>query len=297
MRWLLLLILLLVVACVPVSIEKQADAQVDQAIQRAIAYLQAEHRREPFNLLRESPVARPHKYWLATDNQLAVYALRAVHEDTLAAQLESARQQWQAEPQGLIEALAGEVITWPPFPERQSITGPTPQQRTNEQPNACSKPEDSPVNVICQEIRDEQQPAFADWQDYADLALYGALNACNQGNREQAHERFQQAMNLFDGLGFADKAYQNSKPSLYATYKLALALHVGALLSEQREDRLLTVLLTKQNTAGGFVTLYDSKDIGRGDSNTETTAYALLALATLQKRSLDQVRASVCPQN
>lgn len=105
MRWLLLLILLVVVTCVPVSIEKQTDAQVDQAIQRARAYLQAEHRREPFNLLRESPVARPHKYWLATDNQLAVYALRAVHEDTLAAQRESARQQWQAEPHGLYRSI------------------------------------------------------------------------------------------------------------------------------------------------------------------------------------------------
>lgn len=125
--------------------------------------------------------------------------------------------------------------------------------------------------------------------------MYGALNACNQGNREQAHERFQQAMNLFDGLGFADKAYQNSLPSLYATYKLALALYVGTLLGEQQEGRLLPALLFKQNAAGGFVTLHDSKDIGQGDSNTETTAYALLALATLQKRSPDQVRDSVCP--
>jgi hypothetical protein len=140
-------------------------------------------------------------------------------------------------------------------------------------------------------------PAFSDWRDYADLALYGALEAYNRGDEVQAHERYRHAMTLFADIGFDDKAYHTSQPKRYTTYKLALALYVGAVLGQPRNDKLLAALLTKQDdTTGGFFTLYNSQGIHQGDSNTETTAYALLALATIQNGGASQGGDSHCPR-
>jgi hypothetical protein len=294
---LVFLSLLLATACDPASYERQSAYQVDQSIRRVIEYLEWEHRRGAFDLLPESPEARPNKHWLATDNQLAVYALQAANQEAFASQLERALNRWGATRHGIIEALAGEHIIWPPYPETQYGVGPHRWQRTRMQPNVCSMPADSPEKVVCQETRDAQKPPFADWQEYADLGFYGALSACNQGDAGQADERYRQALALFDGVGFADKAYAGSEQKLYTTYKVALALYVGARLGEPADAKLLTALLAKQNAAGGFTTLYDSHGIGRGDSNTETTAYALLALATIQNRHAHQVHNSVCLPN
>ena len=295
MRWLLLFPLLFIIACTPVRRVEQPLPQIDLSIQRAIDYLQAEQSRAAFDLLPESPVARRNKHWLATDNQIAVYALRAAGETTFAAQLEQARQAWHAIPHGIIEALVGEPIAWPPHQEHQYevVLGQMPP--TIPQPNVCSEPENAPVNVVCQEIRDKRLPTFqGDWQDYADLALYGALSACNQGDSAQAQERFRHAMTMFNDIGFADKAYAGSPQQFYTTYKLALALYVGAKLGEPRDDKLLAALLAQQDGAGGFTTLYDNQGISQGDSNTETTAYALLALSTLHKEPSKQAPNSSC---
>jgi hypothetical protein len=128
-------------------------------------------------------------------------------------------------------------------------------------------------------------PTFSDWRDYADLALYGALEAYNRGDSAQAYERYEHTMTLFSGVGFDDKAYKRSQPKRYTTYKLALALYVGAVLDQPTNDKLLTALLAKQDKeTGGFTTLYDSRGVRAGDTNTETTAYALLALATIQTK-------------
>lgn len=295
MRWLFLLNLLLLVACKPATTEGQPIQPFDDEIQQAVAYLDAEYRRGAFGLLPESPTARPHKHWLATDNQLAVYALRAANQDIFAAQLEQAIQRWNAPPHGIIEALAGEQITWPPYPEEQYVVGPDPSQRTSTQPNVCSNPKDAPGQVICHEIRNEQMARFGDWEEYADLALYGALTACHQGDVTLARTRYRQAMAWFVDVGFADRAYKASNPSFYTTYKLALALYVAVLLGEPLEEKVLLALLDKQDKAGGFTALYDSQGGGKGDSNTETTSYALLALATLQEGHSRQLRDSVCP--
>lgn len=296
MRWFLLVAILLISACVLPSREKPLDQQIDEAIRHAEQYFNVEYQPAGFGLVPESPGARPNKYWLATDNQLAVYALHAAHQNTFATELEKALQRWGKTRHGIIEALTGETITWPPYPEQQVVVGPDPAQRTEQQPNVCSIPNDSPKPVICQESRDEHRPAFQDWQAYGDLALYGALNACNQGDAEQAHERFQEAMHLFKGIGFQDKAYFGDPQKFYTTYKLALALYVGAVLGEPQNNEVLKALLAQRNEAGGFTALYDSSGAGRGDANTETTAYTLLALATLQQTHA-QVHDPVCPRH
>jgi hypothetical protein len=91
-------------------------------------------------------------------------------------------------------------------------------------------------------------------------------------------------LTLFDGVGFADKAYRSAEGhGLYATYKLALALYVADAIGEAPDEAILDALLSKQDPSGGFTSLYDDEGRPQGDTNTETTSYALLALGRLQE--------------
>jgi hypothetical protein len=127
----------------------------------AVAYLEGEYDTE-IGLIRESPITAPDRYWLATDNQLAVYALAAVDND-LAATLADTIARYQESPHGLIEALTGEQVEWPPRVETQAQV----------------------EGKIWHEHR-LSGGQYDDWQAYADLALYGALAAHNRGETEEA---------------------------------------------------------------------------------------------------------------
>lgn len=226
-----------------------------------VAFLQSQYNPQ-VGLLRESPVVQPHRYWLATDNQLATYALTPL-SPRLAVSVRAGLESFHAPGHGLVEALEGAAIDWPPHVESQKLVADL---------------------VLAQVWTEERRagPVYPDWAEYADLALYGALDAANGGDRILAQKRFAQAMTLFDGVGFADRAQQTS--DLYATYKLALALLVSRRLSMSPDDRLLPALLAKQGEDGGFITLYDRAGEPQGDANTETTSYALLALQALFDR-------------
>jgi hypothetical protein len=207
-------------------------------------------------LIRESPVTAPDYYWLATDNWLAALALRADDAELADAILRTIQEYGGAQ-HGVIEALSGETIAWPPYVERQYQVS---QQG------------------VWAERRD-RGARYEDWAAYSDLALYGALNAYHQGRTDEARKRYKQALAKFDGVGFADKAWQVD--GLYATYKLALALYVGKQIGEPPAGTMLLALLSKQRASGGFTTLYDRTGAPKGDPNTETTAYSLLALQQL----------------
>lgn len=215
------------------------------------------------SLLQESPITAPDRYWLATDNRLAVYALRAVGDEEHARDIEQTIADHTDRKHGLIEALTGENIQWPPRTETQT--------------------------QVDGEIWNEHRltgPRYEDWREYADLALYAALDAHNEGNDKEAVSRYRQAMKLFNGIGFADKPYTSTVGhGLHATYKLALALYVAPQINEPPDSRLLPALLSKQDESGGFVTLYDSEGTPQGDANTETTSYTLLALTAIAPRS------------
>jgi hypothetical protein len=111
------------------------------------------------------------------------------------------------------------------------------------------------------------------------------LNAFSEGNLESAREWYGQALQEFNGVGFPDKAYDDT--GLYATYKLALALYTAQVIGEPMKPIVLQALLAKQAApsdglyAGGFYTLYNAEGVPQGDTNTETTAYAILALSKL----------------
>ncbi len=257
MRFALFCLVLLLTGCActaaPPPPSPSPVAGLDAAIESGLAFLRTQYN-PALRLLRESPVVAPDRHWLATDNQLASYALRTAGNalaDEVAPALAEYSESLDATHHGVIESLTGVPIAWPPrtHTHRELLPGIWHEERITGAP-------------------------MHDWADYADLALYGALEAWNRGDAAEAHSRYTQAMALFDGVGFADAATDTH----YTTYKLALALLVARRLHEPDRPDLLAALLTKQDESGGFVTLYNRQGAPEGDANTETTAYALLAL-------------------
>ena len=243
-----------------------APPDLPVVIQHATEFLQAQYNFQT-GLLRESPVSFPHRYWLNTDNRLVSWALAATGQITLATTLSDTLRAYDDPRHGLIEALRGECVAWPPYTETQTLVATVGAEQ------------------IWLETRLSGAP-YKDWEEYADLALYGALEAHNRQNLVEARSRYATAIAMFDGIGFADVAFR--KDGKYATYKLALAIYVAKAVGEEPDPDILRSLILKQAPpgasemgmpyAGGFYTLYSSTGLPVGDPNTETTAYAMLAL-------------------
>ena len=236
-------------------------------LEKAIGYLENCEFNEEVGLVRESPKWSENddcdvfpRYWLATDNQLAMYALDAAGADEFASTL---AQTLLAHPEytshGIIKVLNGEDIEIPPKGHKQrevvSIGGVK----------------------ICHEER--SGAIMTDWKTYADLLLYGSLDAhYHPGGGPSAVELYGKAMLMFDGKGFKDTYYleHNQHP----TYKLALSIYTANVIGQPEPVGAWEILLAQQAISGGFVTLYDQNGDPMGSTSTEPTAHAIFALST-----------------
>lgn len=226
------------------------------SIQRGLDFLAARFN-SSLGLLNESPVVAPNKYWLTNDNALAAFALSQFGRSELAATLKSSLQRYGYSTNGLVEVLWGARVSFPPQVAEQ---GTIFTQNGEE---------------ILQEFR--KGARLEDWADYADLSFLGALNEFRAGRISESQAIFSKALEKFDDQGFQDQAF--NVDGLYETYKLALALYVGDTIQAQIPMRktLQQILLAMQAENGGFYTHYRDVQHPEGDTNTETTSYALLA--------------------
>ena len=137
------------------------------------------------------------------------------------------------------------------------------------------------------EIHNESNPIINDWELYADLIVYRALDKLLQGSRSYAEYLFEKLMSMWDGYGFRDKAF-NGK---YDTYKLALAIYLYRALEIVNPritmkyrgiiDRCYETIYSLQRDDGGIITNYrveHGRIIPIGDANTETTSIVTLAI-------------------
>ncbi|MBI5033539.1 MAG: hypothetical protein HZB51_23705 [Chloroflexi bacterium] len=232
------------------------------SIQRGLGYLH-----DRFNpnlgLLNESPQVAPHTYWLTNDNALAAFAFAQLNQPEMTATLTGSLQRYGHSTNGLIETVWGKTVAWPPYVEQYIPI------------------EDDGQDKVWQESHEPSPNVrrFDDWEDYSNLAFLGALNKHNQGDDNEARAIFAKAIKKFDGIGFPDKAFTDNR---YETYKLALALYVGSKISASLDNSapaMLATLKKMQASNGGFYTHYRDLQTPDGDTNTETTSYALLALA------------------
>jgi tetratricopeptide (TPR) repeat protein len=225
-------------------------------VKRALEFLKARYN-PTLSLLNESPEVAPHTYWLTNDNALAAYALERLGETEWSKEVWSAIRHYGSASNGLIEALWGTPVPFPPYTAKNVLV------------------EKAGNDEIWQELHDGGT-RFEDWAEYADLSFWGALNAYQQGHEAEALDIFARTMKMFDGAGFRDKAFDGQ----YETYKLALALHVGAAIRAPipEAEVLISTLHAMQTAEGGFATHYRDSFHITGDANTETTSLALLAL-------------------
>ncbi len=229
------------------------------AIQPGLAFLEARFN-PSLGLLNEAPQAAPNTYWLTNDNALAAYALTKLGQKERAVAIQSALQHYGYTANNLVEVVWGATVPFPPHVARSEMVDKVGEAE------------------VWQEFHDAGG-TFNDWAEYANLGFLGALNELNQGHKDEARAIFSATLAQFDGSGFRDKAFDPAA-GLYETYKLALALYTGVNIGvpNSRGGQIRQALLSMQAASGGFYTHYRDWKTPEGETNTETTALALLAL-------------------
>lgn len=247
----------------PPNIRPQAS---ESAIDRGVNYLLIQYNAE-VGLLRESPNWFPNRYWVFNDNAITAHVLEELGQQDMADALYASLQTYGYQTNNRQEVLWGLPVDWPPRYERQFRLATVGSREVW-------------MEICDSELRYDDcwnDPAMYCWGDYTNLAMMGALNELSKGDEQTARQIYDQAIQTFDGLGFKDKAFDGG----YETYKLALALHTGSrlgALTPTMADALAQRLLSQQAPSGGFFTHYMDDGTSFGDTNTETTSLALLAL-------------------
>ena len=204
-------------------------------------------------------MATPNIYWLYNDNFLAALAFQRAGMNTEKENLQTALVKYGATSTDLAKILKRTPVGYPPGVSEVVVKWESPDGS--------------------EQIRDEVSSSsafFEDWDSYTNLSLLAALNEFNQRNLERSHEIFNQALKAFDGTGFHDKAFNKT----YETYKLAIAIYVGQQINYEflEKDEMVEILLSVQAESGGFYTHYDANFLPAGNTNTETTSWAILSL-------------------
>jgi hypothetical protein len=262
------LLLLLLASCfASPSLEKVQSPQKSSlpsgvtycaSIQNGISFLRARY--DPaLHLLNEAPNAAPNTYWLSNDNVLAAFVLLQLGQAEVAQSIQDQLKKYGHENNGLIEAVLGSSVQFPPQSETTRVI----------------------ATFGAKQVKQEEYNGsgyFEDWDQYANLSFLAALDAFNKGNQPIAWQIYWDTMGKYNGTGFRDKADRES----YTTYKLALALYTGMKIQTPipNKDQILSQLLAMQSPNGGFYTHYQNTNAPAGDTNTETTSLALLALLT-----------------
>ena len=229
---------------------------------------------EEVGLLRAATRVEPdaHRIYIASDNLLAVEALRTL-KSPLAEIVEEKLKEFNRGFDELHEVLLGYRIPNVFYYRRQVFIKFINTSSFGIIEIYYEKPDKSRINYM--------------WFNYADLVVYRALNELLKGNVNEAKNLFIKLMNMWDGYGFKDNAFNGN----YETYKLALAVYLyRALLSaevyevkryESIMERIKKIIALMQRSDGGIVTHYrvkDSEIIPVGDANTETTSIVIISL-------------------
>jgi hypothetical protein len=129
---------------------------------------------------------------------------------------------------------------------------------------------------------DVKHVRIPDWQDYADLLLFGVLDRYNR-NDSSWKDLWNNATKMFNGTGMVDKAFNTT--GKFDTYKLALFI-ITATTINQTQDIIFPQNHTKieifgklQKPNGGVVTHYlqNFSPDPNATENIETTCLAIYA--------------------
>lgn len=133
--------------------------------------------------------------------------------------------------------------------------------------------------IVRNDVKHVQVP---DWQDYADLLLFGVLDRhCR--NDSSYIDLWNNATRMFNGTGMIDKAFNNT--GKFETYKLALFILTAKIINQtqlitQKLPQNYTEIFGKlQKPNGGVVTHYlqDFSPDPSATENVETTCLVIYA--------------------
>jgi len=263
----------------------QSEAEI---LVKAVEYIRVVAYNPKLQLCREAPRVAPNVYWVASDNLLAFKALEPydhVLASTIRSKLTEIAQQYMLprSPENLPLSLRYDLLV------RDDETLEVP-----------------PRGVVTTILRNDSYllkydiangtTLVEDWREYADLRLLVALSSHNRGDRDNALSNLTAAVQMWDGIGLHDKAYDDSygegqvagSSHAYATYKLGLLLYVSAKLglplAPDMQNSVTERIRQMQNqTSGGIFThILPNGSHGDSDTNTETTAIIILGLSAYQ---------------
>ncbi len=239
------------------TVEKNILIQESLAAGTNFLYKQFDQNR---GLLKASEITEAEVCYLMTDNYLALLALSKIGDQGgLIPTISKSLSDFNPPRHGVIEILAGETVTWPPH-------GSDTYHYENN---------------VKSESRPEHNDVMLDWQQYADLGMYGAILASNMGDYDGAVRQYQETMQMWTPNGFADIVHKKDPKNLFTNYKTALALITEKTLGFEPDQAKIELLLKMQNGNGGFVSMSELANEIRpiGDANVETTSLSLLALS------------------
>jgi hypothetical protein len=260
----------------------------DQNLHKAVEYLRNIAYSPDLHLCREAPRVAPNVYWLASDNLLAFNALKPYDSElssTIRSELVRVAQLYDlsASRDGVPLSLRYDVII-----REDEILEIPPRDITH-----------ITLHDGSYQLRYDIANGtgrFKDWREYADLRLLVALSNYNRGDHGNAVSNFTSAADMWDGMGLQDKAYQlaygegqaQGTPNVYATYKLGLLLYVSGKIGIRLsfEQDVVDRIWSMQNQTSGGIFTHITPDGTRGDSdtNTETTAFVILGMTSIQTR-------------
>ena len=267
---------------------KLVAASGQENLEKAVAYLTTVAYNPDLGLCREAPRVAPNVYWVASDNLLAYKALEPYDSklaSTIRSRLVNIAKTYSlpVSADGVPLSLRYDVV----IRDYETLDMP-PRDITHITLENSSY-------LLRYDIANGTG-RFEDWREYADLLLLVALSNHNRGDHANALGDFTLAANMWDGIGLRDKAYQlaygegqaRGTPNAYATYKLGLLLYVSGKLGIRlsfEQDVVERIWLMQNQTNGGIFT-HISPDGTRGDSdtNTETTAFVILGMTSIQTR-------------
>jgi hypothetical protein len=241
----------------------------DEEVEKAVSFLVSRFNPQE-NLCCEAPRVANNTYWLVSDNLWAYKALEMMDvtgkSSLIKAELIELAQVYSlpTDAQGLPiscahEAVIGDSVS---IPFRAST-------------NCTLYRNDYVLNMTML-----NGTIMNDWRNYADLLLYAALSCHWQGNDTAAHEYFEEAKGMWDGIGINDTVTKAG--DLYGTYKLALLLYTSKVLGEQlpfKYDLVDRIWSLQRESDGGIITDYFADGTAHGDANTETTSIVIIAIS------------------
>ena len=212
-------------------------------------------------LCREFPNSS--SYWIYNDNYLAYKILEYFNRSESASKIKTTIESYSISLEGneRLEVLFNRTIPFPPYTGTGMNFSPIIDSSSNGEKFTVRN--------------DEKHLQIPNWEEYADLLLFGVIDRYYRGN-STFKGLWNKACKMFDGKGLVDEAFNGT----YETYKLALFVIASRIINNQTiaTNCALGIIWKMQDESNGGVTTHYLPDLTsdpNATQNIETTCLAI----------------------